>query len=80
MTQIDIIVKKYFSNKCVVKKSLWLRNAEKGAQPDEFEYKITSPEVVIRSFSLKIQQFLQNCWRALNERPYKIPITFLRNL
>jgi len=48
--------------------------------PGDFENKITSPEAINRLFPSEIQQFLQNCWRALNERPYWIPITFLQNL
>ena len=44
--------------------------------PGDFEHKITSPEAIILLFPSEIQQFLQNCWRALNERPYKIIVGF----
>jgi len=44
--------------------------------PGDFVYTITSPEAIVRLFPAKIQQFLQNCLRALNERPYNYPVGF----
>jgi len=44
--------------------------------PGDFAHKITSPEAIILLFPSEIQQFLQNCLRALNERPYNYPVGF----
>jgi len=44
--------------------------------PCDFAHKITSPEAIILLFPSEIKQFLQNCLRELNERPYNYPVGF----